>query len=125
MPATFGGQGNWGGGSSIGGGGNMSGQEMRGSGGSSGLLGTGRGGSGATVGGMAQMQMQRREQDRLRQMLKEMGIDIDALEGGTPGGGQQPSTQPASWAFPQYTQGWLPPSPAVPPMVPTPPFKRS
>lgn len=45
---------------------------------------------------------------------------------GTPGGatGGGSGGQPAPWAFPQYTQGWLPPTPPVPPMIPTPPFKR-
>jgi hypothetical protein len=100
--------------STMGGGGFQSNQEFRGPNGlygSGGLLGSGAGNG-------------RMDEDQLRRMLKKMGIDISALNGG----GQQqpqPSPQPANWAFPQYTQSWLPPPPNVPPMVPTPPFKRS
>jgi hypothetical protein len=108
--------GNIGSASSMGGGGNMSGQEMRGSRGLLDSRGPQMVGKRPLTGMVDEAQ--------LRRMLAEMGIDLDALNGG---GVQQPqpSSQPSNWSFPQYTQGWLPPTPAVPSMVPTPPFKRS
>lgn len=126
MSASYGNQGNWGGASSVGGGGNMSQQEHRGTGGLLGMMGGGLGGlpnmGRSTTAGVAQMQQKQIEEAQLRRMLEEMGIDVDALNGG--GAAQQPSSQPSNWAFPQYSQAWLPPPPPVPPMVPTPPFRR-
>lgn len=124
MSASYGNQGNWGGASGIGGGGNMSQQEMRGTGGLLGMMSGGVGGGmrmgRAVTAGIGQSSGNNIDEAQLRRMLEEMGINIDDLNGGA----SQPSTQPASWSFPQYSQGWLPPPPPVPPMVPTPPFKR-
>ncbi len=102
MSATFGGQGNWGGASSMGGGGNMSQQEMRGD---PGMRGLGMLGSMFNkpnrnlASGAGHMPQQQPDMTQIMKMLQQMGY--------TPGGqsaiggsNTPPQPQPAPWGFP-------------------------
>lgn len=120
--------GNYGGASSMGGGGNMNYREVRGSGG---LLGDS---------GLSGLQVPNGENEKLEAFLRALGIDPSTLNGGAGwnngnggnggnnvdalGRRRRPEPPPAAWKFPQYTQSWLPSPPPVPPRVPTPPFVR-
>jgi hypothetical protein len=129
MSASYGSMSN-GAASSMGGAGGMSNQESRGTNGLLGMMSpstysqfpmmSGRG----TTAGVYQEMWKKQEEDRLRTMLKEMGL-LERLKNNGQGGagGNQPPPS-AGWAFPQYTQNWLPEPPAPLSSPPPPPFQR-